>query len=109
MPKLITFREDYRESTAAIRLLMKNFRGAFSCLSVDYIRKRARVRIVMITRRLSIIVKLDPNNFRRCFWETVRCKFRSGLKDRMDFSDVFKAIISYGNSVLPTETSAFPT
>ena len=74
LPKVVAFRIDDNESTVVIRLLMKRHGAIFAQLAIDDIKKRGRVRVITISRRLEIMEDLEPPDFWKCFWDTVRCK-----------------------------------
>ena len=73
IPEVVSYRKDDRESTSIIRLLMMKSGAVFAKLRLKDIKNRARVRVIMITRRLDILEELDPVDFWRCFWDCIRC------------------------------------
>lgn len=72
VPTVIASEECESESTAIIRLLIKES-GGFAQLSEKDIIKESRVRVRMVTRKLHVLQNLPPASFWRIFWELIRC------------------------------------
>ena len=76
LPVVVASKECKSESTAAIRLLMKQA-GGLSEISEDTMKKQARVQILMVTKKLLEVTDVhDPVSVWKAVWEINRCMSR---------------------------------
>lgn len=73
IPTVIAAQQCKTVSTARFRLFLK-FAGAFPHLSMEDIKKRARVRVLMVMPRLQSVHKIEPSLFLNALWDSIRCK-----------------------------------
>lgn len=74
IPSMAASRVCRTENTATIRELILEADGDAQ-FTKDDVRKYARERVWLITRKLEPIQELDPADFWKVFWEMVRCKY----------------------------------
>ena len=94
IPVVVASKECKSESTAAIRLLMKQA-GGLSEISEDTMKKQARVQILMVTKKLLKVTDVPYANLVwKVVWEINRCKSSSNLSVVM--LTLQKAFIFFG-------------
>lgn len=78
IPTVIASRVCNKSATSTIRLLVREVDDSAQFKEED-IRKHARVRVWLITRKLEPTHGLKPPEFWRVFWEILRCAYRFSL------------------------------
>lgn len=72
LPTVIASQECTNENTATIRVLLQQA-ATGGVIKVEKELYGARVRTWMVTRRLEAVIDLEPSDFLRVYWDSMRC------------------------------------
>lgn len=107
VPTVIASQVCSKGTTSIIRLLVKEADESIRFSEKD-VRKHARERVWMVSRKLEPTHGSSPSEFWWVFWEILRCTFRLSLSSTFTFELISGQVtICFGRSVLRTVISVF--